>query len=954
MKKIERDADPNNLVKNRLDWPLTTIERQFCYQLEHRLMFEKRTRRSIENIILDERYTNSPSNDEYNNNNHRNLAEAEDNKSNGNNNDVSPSSMRTKNITRLHVYPRFGETLPTHSDFFNKYSSKSIPIIFEELGKRMVQDKTLLERCLEGKNSGMNANDILENSLDSLPIISLPTHCPAFLKSIYKIPDFMSVDLFQSSVFRNEDGEYADERLNNHWPIVHQNLKKGDTQTLRATTLGAHNVLLVLHGKIQIKLYRKEHHPYLLPKYNNENTSKGIHEEDFTYNVMPRFQDHDEVQQGIGNSNIVIMDDSIPCYQDVLVENESIYIPSGYIYTFKVLDDNNGVASVLSHEFLDASSLNVHKEEARIKLLKLGWDHYHPDGALLNDTDIRRFVKYFNALQLLHTDAVSIQQSHGSSLMSWDIYKSFPRPEPPQSKNRRERYKRWQGKRTWQQNLLHYTGPSPKNITINTLAQESVEVIVKLKDELPKKYFSEVVIGFQINGFTTLDFSPTRIFPKTLQEEMDMKRDFLQQQQGNEGLSRHSDIFHTRYVMKTDKEIMQDLGNNTFNLKIDNLTPNQMYALRFTVLTNYSIGERSKTIIFRTLDYTNPQQLDPPELCENNTHSLFAGLTVKNCLIVKLPIVDPNTLLPIEAVAVKWERVDGAYKFMYEPIIFKINYEQLGQGASAAKYHFVKLNVENKIPGAQYVYKVAAYNSKGGYGKYSIGSKIVNSAKRNTTGMKQLPATVYGVRHAFKKSHGFIDSRGPRLGPSCMIYAEKQVLTMSINFVEEFDDDLEAYTGMLNQDYPEHHVRLWRSHFSPMYDIFGELVVGDPIHGDYPFFNGEKIKGRIVIVERGVVPFVTKVRNAIHAGALGIIIRDNWHCNEDKDQWTHSQKCIVGSVYDNGDGWGQHDNPEAWAQAYIPTYFVTSMSGLNLTKIVDRWEKHFDRDSLELSSNSLI
>ena len=28
MKKIERDADPNNLVKNRLDWPLTTIERQ--------------------------------------------------------------------------------------------------------------------------------------------------------------------------------------------------------------------------------------------------------------------------------------------------------------------------------------------------------------------------------------------------------------------------------------------------------------------------------------------------------------------------------------------------------------------------------------------------------------------------------------------------------------------------------------------------------------------------------------------------------------------------------------------------------------------------------------------------------------------------------------------------------------------------------------------------------------
>ena len=53
MKKIERDADPKNLEKDRLDWPLTKVEKQFCYQLEHRLLFEKRTRRSIENIILD-------------------------------------------------------------------------------------------------------------------------------------------------------------------------------------------------------------------------------------------------------------------------------------------------------------------------------------------------------------------------------------------------------------------------------------------------------------------------------------------------------------------------------------------------------------------------------------------------------------------------------------------------------------------------------------------------------------------------------------------------------------------------------------------------------------------------------------------------------------------------------------------------------------------------------------
>ena len=157
---------------------------------------------------------------------------------------------------------------------------------------------------------------------------------------------------------------------------------------------------------------------------------------------------------------------------------------------------------------------------------------------------------------------------------------------------------------------------------------------------------------------------------------------------------------------------------------------------------------------------------------------------------------------------------------------------------------------------------------------------------------------------------------------------------------DEDDDNIEAYRNMLHTGYPEHHVQLWRSHFSPIYDIFGELVVGDPISGEIPFFNSDAIKGRIVIVKRGIVPFITKVRNAMSAGALGIIIADNWRCAEEDDEWMHSQKCIVGSVFDHGDGWAQHDNPQVWAQAGIPSYFMTTMRGKNLTKIVERWQKH--------------
>ena len=108
-----------------------------------------------------------------------------------------------------------------------------------------------------------------------------------------------------------------------------------------------------------------------------------------------------------------------------------------------------------------------------------------------------------------------------------------------------------------------------------------------------------------------------------------------------------------------------------------------------------------------------------------------------------------------------------------------------------------------------------------------------------------------------------------------MIRAEKQLLSMSVNYIEENDDHASFYEGMLNLEYPEHKIQLWRSHFSPVYDIFGELIIGDPVLGHTTFANRDKVRGRIVMVKRGVVPFVLKVRNAIEAGALGIIIVDD-------------------------------------------------------------------------------
>ena len=151
--------------------------------------------------------------------------------------------------------------------------------------------------------------------------------------------------------------------------------------------------------------------------------------------------------------------------------------------------------------------------------------------------------------------------------------------------------------------------------------------------------------------------------------------------------------------MKGDKGVFHDFGNSTFRLRINNLEPNHIYALRFSILTSHSMSETSDAVVIRTLAYSSPQQLEPPQPCKNNTHSIFAGRTVLNCIVVKVPKLDPNTLLPIEVLSVKWSRVDGQYPPMYDPVLIKLDLESLNFGNDDHVY--LKLDIKNKIPSAQ-------------------------------------------------------------------------------------------------------------------------------------------------------------------------------------------------------------------------------------------------------------
>jgi hypothetical protein len=71
--------------------------------------------------------------------------------------------------------------------------------------------------------------------------------------------------------------------------------------------------------------------------------------------------------------------------------------------------------------------------------------------------------------------------------------------------------------------------------------------------------------------------------------------------------------------------------------------------------------------------------------------------------------------------------------------------------------------------------------------------------------------------------------------------------------------------------------------------------------------NTDEIFGRIVVVLRGVVPIVHKLRTVQYYGAIGCVVIDDGRCSD------YSQRCLPGADKKHGEGWGKHDLAEPWS-----------------------------------------
>jgi hypothetical protein len=112
------------------------------------------------------------------------------------------------------------------------------------------------------------------------------------------------------------------------------------------------------------------------------------------------------------------------------------------------------------------------------------------------------------------------------------------------------------------------------------------------------------------------------------------------------------------------------------------------------------------------------------------------------------------------------------------------------------------------------------------------------------------------------------------------------------------------------------------------YHAVGEVVYAVPNDGSEPLLN--TVAGAIVMIDRGTVPLVQKVRYAQQAGAEAVVIVDtSGECNEvfDCGGWLGSRS--------NGAGMASNDGEDVWSDIHIPAVMVTAQGGQRLRSGMD-------------------
>jgi len=221
--------------------------------------------------------------------------------------------------------------------------------------------------------------------------------------------------------------------------------------------------------------------------------------------------------------------------------------------------------------------------------------------------------------------------------------------------------------------------------------------------------------------------------------------------------------------------------------------------------------------------------------------------------------------------------------------------------------------LRNLKPGVEYRFQVAAVNEvgTGDTSKPSDPVKLTSSMKQLVDShMKHFVTDpdIHVRYENFKNDPRYYRIFGKQSGP---------MITLS--------DSLELLLVHNDYDTMVDSIHSWSAHYSPkMFDVTANGIRAKPFQACT--IISSIIKDRIVFIERGGCPILTKVQMAFEANAIGVVIVDNGaFCDK-----AYDHNCSPGASKTLKDGFSKHDSKALWDQYYLPVVIVGKSKVANL------------------------
>jgi hypothetical protein len=792
---------------------------------------------------------------------------------------------------------------PNFKDFFNTYAIPAKPVVITN-----EQYTTIVGALTDEEHSADPYKQLAEcagKGKGDLPS-SISIDCPYIAEGDSMVPKYVVSDYLQR--LPNTDALAPLKRF----PAVFA-AKPASTQFQQCPT-SANMLLVVLQGDLKVEVYDRTQATWLYE------ASGG-----------PRWSKPTLSAPHVAKAN---------SYTGTVKAQEVLFAPSGSVVSTSAEGSANAI--VMQYCYIDASNFNDAMEEMFLDAMadaasRIAYQHFMYSRRA-NKVDSENGSPRFS--NTMEREPEQLNQT-------WSRYRAWPRPVDKAAqairmrankKKKKDAFKTWQAEKQWEAQVTARTLTPPVVPQVTDIGRKNVTL--RFVNPVEKQENDDSVIGYKITW----------------------------RQEARDGSGKVAGDASFIEINDTDtKRLPRAQGDTSADkliVHLDSLAPNTTYSFTVAVYMganeDVSFGPASlRSAAYVTMAEGAPAAITAaPWMQKDKTgRDVEAGAHSLSLHFPK-PIDDGGSdvlhyLLQIRKQSgfvrhqrhlvsgedgeeatreeTAWTVADHKLDNHYDHNLKLPPRENMIDGQ-----RLISADVNNLVPNTSYVCRVAAVNDRG-MGGWSARSEPLKTAlppgwTQNEDGfvhrLSDDVGSVHGVGHPhFSFHHEGYDTQ--RLGVMVHLFDGKEELMVSplIHGEGEHEAPFIAET--------------WSSHHNPgHHDTIAEVVIADPPLADKPLVNAHQARHRLLLVDRGGVPILQKVRAAQDAGAIGVLIADSGKCNN-----TFDQICVPGADKTRSEGFARFDPAEKWSTVHIPVALIHKADADKIKQLIAKEEGKIQPDS---------